>query len=145
MKVFLMFADAAQAVGGKLYVLGGGWSWIAVGFPFAIAMTIDVPWSQATDTHRFRLELVDADGEPVVGESPDGGSSPVRVEGEFCTGIPAQVKPGESIAIAQAFTFPPLPLEPNRRYQFRLTIDGRADEDWTLAFNTKPHPLAQAA
>jgi hypothetical protein len=31
------------------------------------------------------------------------------------------------------------------RYEWRLSIDGHADEDWTLAFNTAPAPLAQAA
>jgi len=31
----------------------------------------------------------------------------------------------------------PLPLEADRRYQWRLSVDGRQDEDWTLAFATR--------
>ena len=41
----LMLADSAQEVGGKLYILGGGWSVTGpVVPPSAVAIKIDVPW-----------------------------------------------------------------------------------------------------
>ena len=45
-----MLADSAQAVGGKLYILGGGWSRSAGAAPFAIAAKIEVPWDEASRT-----------------------------------------------------------------------------------------------
>ena len=48
MKVTILLADSAQAINGKLYILGGGWS-IADPGPvvMALAMKIEVPWDQA--------------------------------------------------------------------------------------------------
>ena len=73
MKVTLLLADSAQAVGGKLYILGGGWS-VTGPDPasFALAVKIEVPWDQAGLSHTFRLSLYDSDGQMVVAETPDG-------------------------------------------------------------------------
>ena len=63
----MLLADAAQAVGGKLYVLGGGWSVIGPGpATMAIAMKIDVPWDQTNLRHHWILDLVDEDGQPAA-------------------------------------------------------------------------------
>src|SRR5213078_2286630 len=63
LRATLLLADAAQAVEGKLYVLGGGWSVTGPQpVPMAIALKIDVPWDQANTRHSWRLELLDADG-----------------------------------------------------------------------------------
>jgi Family of unknown function (DUF6941) len=135
MKVTLLLADAAQAVDGKLYVRGGGWSVITVGAPFAIAAKVDVPWNQATDTHTLKLELLDIDGHPVVNDDSD----PIQIEGTFATGIPAGHTPGTpldgvfAIGIAAG-----APLQPAQRYEWRLSIDGRTENDWYLAFATRP-------
>lgn len=142
MKVTLLLADAAQSVGGKLYILGGGWSTITAGAPFAIAAKIEVPWHQATDEHTMRLELVDADGQPVCGTD----EAPVVIEGTFCTGIPPGITAGTPLDANLAVSIPPgLPLEAGRRYEWRLTIDGQTDEDWHVAFSTRPIPPAALA
>jgi hypothetical protein len=130
-KVSMMLADAAQAVGGKLYILGGGWSVIYGQAPFAIALKIEVPWHEATDTHTMRLELQDADGQLVMGA--DGEKPLVAIEGTFSTGIPAGMKPGTPIDAVQTFGIPALPLDPGR-FVWKLTIDGREHEDWSIAF-----------
>jgi hypothetical protein len=63
MKVNLLLADHADAVGGKLYINGGGWNVTGPQpVPFAIAMLIEVPWDQTNTKHRVLLELLDADG-----------------------------------------------------------------------------------
>ena len=59
MKVTMMLADSAQAIGGKLYVLGGGWSITGPApTPSAIVIKIDVPWDQANIKHHAKFELV---------------------------------------------------------------------------------------
>ena len=61
---FMMVCDGAQAVGGKLYILGGGWERIALpsvpgraALPFAIALGISVPWHLTNRLYQFSLEL----------------------------------------------------------------------------------------
>jgi hypothetical protein len=138
LKVSLMLADAAHAVGGKLYILGGGWSVLTGPAAYAIVLKIDVPWSDATDTHNLRLELLDADGQPVLG--PDGETPMATIEGTVSTGIPAGVKRGTPLDAVTAIPVPPLPLEPGR-YEWRLTINGKGHEDWRLPF-TRANPPA---
>ena len=54
MKLTMLLADAAEAVGGKLYILGGGWSITGPQpTPSAIAIKIDVPWDQTNKVHTF--------------------------------------------------------------------------------------------
>jgi len=78
MRVTIMLADAAQESGGKLYILGGGWSVTGPAVPpSALALKIDVPWDQANRPHHWRLELVSEDGEPVEIEG-----QALRVDGE---------------------------------------------------------------
>lgn len=44
-----------------------------------------------------------------------------------------------SLDAVYAISFPNgLPLEPGKRCEWRLTIDGRTEDDWSLAFNTRP-------
>jgi hypothetical protein len=123
-------------VDGKLYVLGGGWS-VTGPQPaaMAIALKIDVPWDQANTRHTWRLELVDADGQPF--QLPDEGG-PVEVEQEFEIGRPPGIKPGTSLDFVVALNVPPLLLKPSSQYAWRLTIDGEGHEDWRLPFSTRP-------
>jgi hypothetical protein len=133
-----MLADAAQVAGGKLYVLGGGWSVLYAAAPFAIALKIEVPWSVGDDTHTLRLELLDEDGQVVLG----GEDKPlILIESTFRTGIAAGIKPGTPIDAVAAFPIPPLPLQTGR-YEWRLTIDGQGDEDWHLGFTRADPPQA---
>ena len=131
-----MLADAAQAVEGKLYILGGGWSVTGPQpVPMAIALKVDVPWDQANTQHRWRLELVDADGQPVL--LGEGAGSPVEIEQEFEIGRPAGVKPGTALDFVIAINIQPLPLEPGTQYAWQLTIDGEGHDDWRLGFSTR--------
>lgn len=128
----MMLADSAQEVGGKLYVLGGGWSVTGPAVPpSAIVVKIDVPWDQANRAHHWRLDLLDEDGEPIFfEEAPEG----IRVEGDFEVGRPAGHPPGTPIDVPLAINFGPLPLEPGRRYVWHLSIDGEINADWDREF-----------
>src|SRR5438105_4643774 len=97
MKLTMLLADAAQAVGGKLYVLGGGWSiTTAPTGPSAIAVKLDIPWDEANRRHTLKFSLLDEDGRPVVVPTPIG-DRPLEIEGQFEVGRPPGLKPGTSI------------------------------------------------
>lgn len=131
-----MLADSAQEVGGKLYVLGGGWSVTGPAVPpSALVAKIDVPWDQANRSHHWRWDLLDEDGEPVrLPETPEG----IRVEGDFEVGRPPGLPPGTPIDVPLAINLGPLPLEPGRRYVWHFTVDGEASEDWDREFLVRP-------
>src|SRR5437870_630823 len=76
MKVTMLLADSVQAVGGKLYILGGGWSITGPPTPSGIAILIEVPWDQTNRKHPWKPELLDSDGEPVMLETPVGEQPP---------------------------------------------------------------------
>ena len=145
MKVTLLLADAAQAVNGKLYVLGGGWSLTGPDpSAMALAVKIDVPWDRANMKHRWRLELLDGDGAPIeVPSAPEGELRPLRIDGEFEAGRPAGLKPGTPLDVALALNFAPIALVPGGRYVWRLSIDGFED-DWRVAFSTRPATAPQS-
>ena len=140
MKVTMLLADSAQAVGGKLYVLGGGWSMTGPKpSPSALAMKFEVPWDRANERFHVAIELLDADGDPVTVDGNDA-SDPVRLEAQLETGRPAGLKPGTPLDAVMALNFGPLPLRPDSRFQWRLSVNGEYDEDWTLSFGTRPEP-----
>jgi hypothetical protein len=138
MKVTMLLAESAQAVGGKLYILGGGWSITGpLPAPSAIALKIEVPWDLAARRHNILLELVNADGQPIRLPTPEGEQA-VRAEAQFETGIPAGLIAGTPIDATLAINVAPLPLPPGSRYMWRLSIDGDTREEWQVAFSTRP-------
>jgi hypothetical protein len=80
---FLLLADRAEAINGKLYMLGGAWERIGVvdfsqPLSISVAIGILVPWSATNQNHTMALEIRDADGKPI----------PFKVEATFVTGRP---------------------------------------------------------
>ena len=67
---FVMVADRAEVVGGKLYVMGGGWDAIGtadlsrpVGISFAVGVV--VPWNATNQEHTIEISLRDDTGTPI--------------------------------------------------------------------------------
>jgi hypothetical protein len=136
----MLLADAAQAVDGKLYILGGGWSVIGPEpSPMAIAIKIEVPWSETNQPHPWHLQLVDGDGQPVMAQTPEG-ERPVVVGGQFEVGRPAGIVPGTPIDVPMAIGLGALPLPAGRRLVWQLFIDGETQLEWQAAFSTRPAP-----
>lgn len=136
----MLLCDAAQVADGKLYVLGGGWSMTGPDpVPSAIALKIEVDWHEADVLHHWELFLEDADGQPVMVETPDG-SQPVEVRGEFSVVHPSGVPEGTPIDVALAVNLGPIPLAAGTRYVWRLTIDGETLAGASLGFGTRPRP-----
>ncbi len=140
MKVTMLLCDSAQVAGEKLYILGGGWSIVGPDpSPSAIAMKFDVAWHETDVPHHWELHLEDADGRPVMVDSPEG-SHPLEGGGDFQVARPAMAPEGTSADVAMAINLMPLQLAPGSRFIWRLTIDGESHEDWALSFTVRPRP-----
>jgi hypothetical protein len=134
MRVTMLLADAAQEVRGKLYILGGGWSVTGPDVPpMALAIKLDVPWSDANASHAFELALVDTDGRPVRADDEAGE---VRIGGSFEVGRPPGLPLGSDIDCAFTVNVGALPLAAGR-YAWQLWIDGETAEDWQRPFQVR--------
>jgi hypothetical protein len=100
---WLILADAAQTVGGKLYLLGGGWDSLIVNtLPaqqvVAIAVGIEVKWTETNEQHKVELHMEDQDGNQLM-----------KIEGAFEVGRPPGIAPGQSqrfqLAVPTPITF----------------------------------------
>lgn len=135
MVVTMLLCDAAQAVDGKLYVLGGGWSVTPTPTgPLALAVKVEVPWTDVERVHDWALELRDADGHPVV-----IGDSAVHVGGTLHVGRPVGLPEGTPADAVLALSFGPLPLAPGR-YTWWFTLIGETETLTTLAFSALGAP-----
>lgn len=94
---FVILADRAEVLGGKLYVMGGGWDRANVRdwnqpLLMAIALGILVPWNATNEQHHVRLWFEDADG---------GHISP-QIDTGFRTGRPPHLDSGATQRIMLA-------------------------------------------
>jgi hypothetical protein len=143
MKVTMLLADSAQAVNGKLYILGGGWSIIGPDpAATAIAIKIDVPWDLANRSHTFRLALLDADEQPVVVPTPIGDHA-LELTGQFEAGRPAGLKPGTDLDVVLAINVGAFPIKADSRYLWRIFINNQTKPDWQVVFTTRPSKPAR--
>ncbi|TAK20762.1 MAG: hypothetical protein EPO26_17215 [Chloroflexota bacterium] len=83
---FIVLADRAEAINGKLYMMGGAWDRLGVGdfrqpIMFSIALAVLVPWSMTNQSHKMAITMRDADGNPID----------FRIEASFVTGRPPQL------------------------------------------------------
>ena len=120
--VTMLLCDAAESVGGKLYVLGGGWSQVLrpnVPTNMALAIKVAVPWSHANRQIPFQCKLVDGDGQHVLNDAGDE----IGAEGNIEVGRPAGLQAGTSLDAPMVLNFGGIPLPPGI-YTWQLTIDG---------------------
>jgi hypothetical protein len=123
MEVTMLLCDAADEVGGKLYVMGGGWTHTgAVNEPtsMALALVISVPWDETNKEHQLKTVLITADGETVI---QDGRA--VASEGTFEMGRPPRVKQGSALNVPLAFSYHGLTLKQGG-YVWEVRINGDA-------------------
>lgn len=95
---WLILADAAQVVGNKLYLLGGGWDLLTVNQPFpatqpgAVAVSLRVPWNETNERHQIGLEILTEDGQSLA-----------KAGGDFEVGRPPGIRPGQDQRLQIAF------------------------------------------
>lgn len=101
---FLILADRAEAINGKLYLMGGGWDGVGVAnidepVAFSVALAVLVPWHATNQDHMLTLSLQDADSKELM-----------RVQAGFRTGRPPILEEGADqrvmFALPLALTFP---------------------------------------
>jgi hypothetical protein len=123
-EVTLLLCDFAQSVGGKLYVMGGGWSQAPAAQPLnmGLAVKMAVPWDRANDPIRVQTELVTEDGQPV-----DLGEGPIQSQGEIELGRPPGLRRGTPLDATLAFNLSGISLTPGGYvWQFRVDDEVRA-------------------
>ena len=112
---WLILADAAQMVGGKLYLLGGGWDRFTAnsGFPanhkMSVAAAFSVPWNETNRRHPFTFSVEDEDGTVLadVGGGFEIGRPPGIPAGktqrsQIVIDLTLQIqKPGSNVIIAR--------------------------------------------
>jgi len=115
----MLLCDAAQAVGGKLYVLGAGWTHVQanVPVPMALAVRIRVPWDQSNEPFDVRLHLITAEGAEV-----DLGQGPVEARTRIEVGRPPGIRRGSPLVSVIALNAGALAL-PAGSYVWELEID----------------------
>lgn len=127
--VALLLANSAeQAPGGLVHALGIGWTEIATPTPpFAMVVTVRIPWEQAGRTMKLDIDLIDSAGKQVsFGTDDDGKPVPFVFSGEFDAQRPDGVKQGTPLESTTCFNIGGgLPLAPGR-YQWRLSLDGKS-------------------
>jgi hypothetical protein len=119
----MLLCDSAQVANGKLYILGGGWSYVRVSEEapvviVAIAVDLVIPWDVGNRPLPIVIDLLTEDYEPVINR---GETEPIRLEGNVTAGRPPEARAGTDLHVPLALPLPPLYLEP-RGYVFQLTV-----------------------
>lgn len=117
----MLLCDYAEELGGKLYVMGGGWSRnYTPNQPsnMSLAIKITVPWNEANQPYGLTVRLVDGNHEIV--RNPSDGKE-IGLEGKVEVGRPPGLKPGSNLDLALAVRFDGLILEPGT-YVWELLI-----------------------
>jgi hypothetical protein len=134
-----LLADAVQAVGGKLFILGGGWDtlWVRE-FParhpsLAIGLRLRVPVSWKSETLQLSVELQDADGKPGL---PRPLSHAIKMPSN-----PPQSAGASDFGLIRSFTFNNLQFDHEGAYSFVISVD---DEPVSrLRFTVRQRPANQ--
>jgi hypothetical protein len=138
-RVTMLLAESAQVAEGKLFIMGGGIALVpSTPAPMAVAAKIDVPWDRAEVLHDWKLELLDADGMPVL-----VNDLPVLVQGQFQVARSENLQPGTPLPMPLAVNFSGLTLPPGQRFAWRLVVDDDTEPDWQLAFTVADAPTLE--
>ncbi len=130
---WLILADAAQVIDGKLYLMGGGWDVLTVnsGFPFvqnvALAVAFRVPWNETNQRHNIEIVIADQDGAQLA-----------KVEGELEVGRPAGIAKGQDQRVQMALPIP-LKFDGPNTYVVVASVDGK--ESGRVRFNIVTGPM----
>jgi hypothetical protein len=89
---FLILADHAEAVNGKLYLMGGGWDRRAVADfrqpqTFAVAVGVLIPWNDTNRPLPLEVSLRNADGTLIA----------PALQTQLVAGRPANATPGQKL------------------------------------------------
>ena len=128
---FLIMADKAEAINGKLYMIGGGFDNVGASAlpgmtPYDIAFGFLVDFNETNEPHHFSLQLRDADD--VVALDLGG-----RIE----VGRPAGMDPGQVQRVIVVFQGP-FPAPGAGNYRWVPTLDGVEGEPTRFRISEVP-------
>jgi hypothetical protein len=118
-----LLCDSAQSVGGKLYLLGAGWSQITR-VPggvsnIALAIKLSIPWDLANQRLAIEARLLTEDGNLV-----EGPAGPVKAGGELEVARGLGMRQGVPLDANVVMDFGGLDLEAGG-YVFELKVAGK--------------------
>jgi hypothetical protein len=96
-----------------------------------------IPYSHDARFFHWEIFLEDADGKPVILNSAEG-LRPVEVMGDIELAENPDGANGVPVDVCLAVNVPPLPLEPDSRFVWRLTVNGEPQPGGILPFATRP-------
>lgn len=102
---WIILADYAEVVAGKLYVMGGGWTAILgetlpVARNVSIAVSCQVPWNLTNELHRLEFVAQDQDGNLL-----DGFNAMVEFEVGRPPGMPRGQEQRLQVAVSSQISF----------------------------------------
>ncbi len=124
---YLILADWAEVINGKIYVQGGGWTTITAREPvpvsrtIAIAVSPRVEWHETNTPHDLVIRILREEGQAEL----------ARIDARFEVGRSAGLPQGSSQPHPMAVNLP-LTFERAGEYEVRASIDG--EEVTTLSF-----------
>lgn len=134
----MLLCDGAQVVNTKLYILGGGWSylWLTEGqqIGFVVAIDMIVPWDMANRQLNALITLLTEDHEEVT---PSGWDGPVQAGGTLVVGRAPEARAGADMHVPLAFPLGPFELEPGG-YVCQLSVDGNPVNSAAFQVNRPP-------
>lgn len=136
---FFILADRAEAVNGKLYIMGGAWDrQFVVDFKqpvfVSFAIGIRVPWNATNQDHKLRLTIESADGKPVEG---------FLLEAGFVAGRPPWAKQGESQRALLAIPVVPVMFPGPGSYLAKANVDDSIDSSIEFQMMSVSAPVVQ--
>lgn len=135
-----MLADAAQVSQGKTYVLGGGVSILwrqQFPAPLKVVLVAQLTYhrTEANSEHDLRVQVVDADGNPLLPE----------IQGQLGLGMIAENVPRNVPLVAPlVLPFPPAPvIQRPGEYSVEILLDNRHIKSLPFAVAHPPPELLQ--
>ncbi len=133
---FLLLADHAESVNGKLYLMGGGWDRRAVvdfrqPQVFSVAVAILIPWNDTNRPIPFSLTVRDVDGADVA--------KPIQTQ--VVLGRPANATPGQKLRYQLAVNYQLVVLRAGQYVVEARSADASAKR---VSFFVEAVPLLQS-
>jgi hypothetical protein len=130
---FLILADRAEAVNGKLYMMGGGWDRLYLAEfgqpqPISIGIGILVPWLATNMNHNLAIRIDNQDGGEIA-----------SLTLSFNTGRPPILGQAETQRIVLAFQLAPQLPAPGS-YQVKSFINDQESKTVVFYANQLPTP-----
>ena len=132
---WLILGDFVQLMGGKLYLMGGGWDVLTVNTEFplqqfcGVAASFVIPWNETNQRHNVEIDISTGDGRSLA-----------KIAGEIEVGRPPGMPRGQDQRAQLAGNLP-LTIETPGTYTITARVEGQ--DEGRIYFKVVPGPLLQ--